>query len=119
MCSEFDADVTAIVYVSIKSTIIYVIWNKYKISAYMNKSLFHTFKFKICTYSNHLVISGVRMDCSKYSQSDTECSIRQRSVASFSQEVNLRLVKRRLVFNGRLANHGLTSLVKEATEVWP
>ena len=37
-------------------------------------------------------------------------------MASFTKEVNPRLAKRPLVFNGRLANHGLTSLVKEATE---
>ena len=36
-------------------------------------------------------------------------------VASFTKEVDPRLAKRPLVFNGRLANHGLTSLVKEAT----
>ena len=36
-------------------------------------------------------------------------------VASFIKEVNPRLAKRPLVFNGRLANRGLTSLVKEAT----
>ena len=36
-------------------------------------------------------------------------------VASFTKEVSSRLAKRPLVFNGRLANHGLTSLVKEAT----
>ena len=36
-------------------------------------------------------------------------------VASFPKEVNLRLAKRPLVFNGRLANRWLTSLVKEAT----
>ena len=36
-------------------------------------------------------------------------------VASFTKEVNSRLAKRPLVFNGRLANLGLTSLVKEAT----
>ena len=34
------------------------------------------------------------------------------SVASFIKEVNSRLAKRPLVFNGRLANRGLTSLVK-------
>ena len=39
------------------------------------------------------------------------------TVASFTKEVNLRLAKRPLVFNGRLANRGLTSLVKEATDV--
>ena len=33
-------------------------------------------------------------------------------VASFTKEVNSRLAKRPLVFNGRLANRGLTSLVK-------
>ena len=38
-------------------------------------------------------------------------------VASFTQEVNPRLTKRPLVFNGRLANRGLTFLVKEATGV--
>ena len=37
-------------------------------------------------------------------------------VASFTKEVKSRLAKRRLVFNGRLADRGLTSLVKEATE---
>ena len=36
-------------------------------------------------------------------------------VASFAKEVNLRLAKRPLVFNGRLANRGLTSFVKKAT----
>ena len=36
-------------------------------------------------------------------------------VASLTKEVNSRLAKRPLVFNGRLANRGLTSLVKEAT----
>ena len=36
-------------------------------------------------------------------------------VASFTEEVNPRLAKSPLVFNGRLANRGLTSLVKEAT----
>ena len=38
-------------------------------------------------------------------------------VASITKEVNPRLAKRPLVFNGRLANHGLTSLVIEATVV--
>ena len=33
----------------------------------------------------------------------------------FTKEVNLRLAKRPLKFNGRLANRGLTSLVKDAT----
>ena len=37
------------------------------------------------------------------------------AVASFVKEVNPRLAKRPLVFNGRLANRGLTSLVKDAT----
>ena len=36
-------------------------------------------------------------------------------VASFTKEVNLRLAKHPLKTNGRLANRGLTSLVKEAT----
>ena len=36
-------------------------------------------------------------------------------VASFTNEVNPRLAKRPLVFNGRVANRRLTSLVKEAT----
>ena len=40
-----------------------------------------------------------------------------RAVASFTEEVNPRLAKLPLVFNGRLANCGLTSLVKEATGV--
>ena len=38
-------------------------------------------------------------------------------VASFTKEVNPRLAKRPLVFNGRLANRGLTSLIKGATGV--
>ena len=38
-------------------------------------------------------------------------------VVSFAKEVNPRLAKRPLVFNGRLANRWLTSLVKEATGV--
>ena len=38
-------------------------------------------------------------------------------VASFTKEVNPRLAKRPLVFNGRLPNRGLTSLVKGATGV--
>ena len=33
----------------------------------------------------------------------------------FSKDVNHRLAKRPMVFNGRLGNRGLTSLVKEAT----
>ena len=36
-------------------------------------------------------------------------------VASFTKEVNPRLAKRPLKINGRLANRGLTSIVKEAT----
>ena len=35
-------------------------------------------------------------------------------MASFTKEVTLRLAKRPLVANGRLANRWLTSLVKEA-----
>ena len=38
-----------------------------------------------------------------------------KTVVLFTKEVNLRLVKCPLVFNGRLANRGVTSLVKEAT----
>ena len=38
-------------------------------------------------------------------------------VASFTKEVNSRLAKRPLKINGRLANHGLTSLIKEATGI--
>ena len=37
-------------------------------------------------------------------------------VASFTKEVNPRLPKSPLKTNGRLANHRLTSLVKEATD---
>ena len=40
-----------------------------------------------------------------------------RPVASFAKEVNPPLAKRPLIFNGHLANRGLTSLVKEATGV--
>ena len=36
-------------------------------------------------------------------------------MASFTKELNQRLAKRPLVFNGRLANRWLTSLVKNAT----
>ena len=39
-------------------------------------------------------------------------------MASFTKEVNPQLAKRPLVFNGRLANSGLSSLVKEATYVY-
>ena len=35
-------------------------------------------------------------------------------LAYFTKEINLRVAKRLLVFNGRLANRELTSLVKEA-----
>ena len=38
-------------------------------------------------------------------------------VASFAKEVNPRLAKRPLIFNGRLAYRGLTSLVNEAIAV--
>ena len=37
-------------------------------------------------------------------------------VAFFTKEVNPRLAKRPLVFNGRLVNRGLTFLIKEATD---
>ena len=37
-------------------------------------------------------------------------------MAFFTKEVNPRLAKRPLVFNGRLANRGLTSLVEEAVK---
>ena len=36
-------------------------------------------------------------------------------LASFTKEDNLQLAKRPLKTNGHLANHGLTSLIKEAT----
>ena len=39
------------------------------------------------------------------------------AVASFTKQVNPRLTKRPLKTNGRLANLGLTSLVKEATGI--
>ena len=42
-----------------------------------------------------------------------------RPVAHFIEEVNPRLAKRPLIFNGRLANRGLTSLVKEAIASGP
>ena len=41
-------------------------------------------------------------------------SINQAPLAYFVEEVNLRLAKRLLITNGRLANRGLTSSVKEA-----
>ena len=40
-----------------------------------------------------------------------------RSVASFTKIVNPRLAKRLLKTNGRLANHGLSFLVIEGTDV--
>ena len=43
------------------------------------------------------------------------CHFMLSPVASFTKEVNPRLAKRPLKINGRLANHELTSLVKEAT----
>ena len=53
-------------------------------------------------------------------QWDWRCGWVLRTVASFTKEVNPRLAKRPLVLNGRFANRGLTSLVKEATVVsWP
>ena len=39
-------------------------------------------------------------------------------MASFAKEVNWRFAKRPLKTNGRLANRGLTSLVKEATGIF-
>ena len=39
-----------------------------------------------------------------------------RPMAYFTKEVNLGLAKRPLVFNGRLANRGLTPLVKEVSD---
>ena len=39
-------------------------------------------------------------------------------VASFTKEVKPQLAKGPLFFNGRLANRGLTPLVKEATGGW-
>ena len=41
--------------------------------------------------------------------------LNKRLVVSITKEVNLRLAKRSLKTNGRLANCGLTSLIKEAT----
>ena len=43
--------------------------------------------------------------------------VTQAPVVSFTKEVNPRFAKCPLVFNGRLANPGLTSLVKEAIGV--
>ena len=43
--------------------------------------------------------------------------VNHQTVASFTKEVKPRLAKHPLVFDGRLANRGLTSLVKEATWV--
>ena len=39
-------------------------------------------------------------------------------MASFTKEVNPRLAKCPLVFNGRLANRGLNSVLKEPTVIW-
>ena len=46
-----------------------------------------------------------------------EVVIATTSVASFTKEVNLRFAICPLIFNGRLANRRLTSLVEEATGV--
>ena len=46
-------------------------------------------------------------------ESDAACIIN----VSVTKEVKLRLAKCPLIFNGRLANRGLTSLVKEVTVV--
>ena len=43
--------------------------------------------------------------------------LKKPAVASFTKEVNPRLVKRQKKTNGRLANHGLTSLVKKPPNV--
>ena len=59
-----------------------------------------------CLLSTHSTSLGVHLIISS---NDTT------TVASSTREVNPRLAKRPLVFNGRLANRGLTSLVKEAT----
>ena len=48
-------------------------------------------------------------------EDDFSLPVFQARHASFTKEVNPRLAERQLVFNGRLANRGLTSLVKEAT----
>ena len=52
----------------------------------------------------------------RYSASMSEGMI---PVASFTKKVNPRLAKHPLKTNGRLANRGLTSLVKESTEGKP
>ena len=41
----------------------------------------------------------------------------QRPVASFTKEVDPQLANRPLVSNGRLANHGLLSLVKDVNGI--
>ena len=46
-----------------------------------------------------------------------EVVIATTSVASFTKEGNLRFAICPLIFNGRLANRSLTSLVKQATGV--
>ena len=50
------------------------------------------------------------------SRKSHSCLQLQTTVASFTKEVNPRLAKRPLKINGRLANRGLTLLVREATE---
>ena len=50
-----------------------------------------------------------------YSYSFSIANARNSTVAPFTKEVNRRLAKRPVVFNGRLANRGFTSLVIEAT----
>ena len=57
---------------------------------------------------------GLIVSCRRPCWPDQWC-LKWRPVACFTKEVNPRLAKRPLVSNGRLANRGSTSLVKEAT----
>ena len=63
----------------------------------------------LCGFQTPLVQWGQRNRCLDVGPGS--CS----AVASFTKEVNQWLVKHPLVFNGHLANRGLTFLVKEAT----
>ena len=54
-------------------------------------------------------------DCPSAREATLKNMRRCTNPASFTNEVNSRLARRPLVFNGHLSNHELTSLVKEAT----
>ena len=79
---------------------------------FTNENAIHVFFDSRNTFDMNIACFG--FNCLGYS---FILAILSPQVASFTKEVNSGLAKRPLVFNGRLANRGLTSLVKEATGV--